>query len=433
MKLPAMNKIIYLSSLWIFILIFSGQALADSGTISIRAGEVRVLNIEGITRVAIGDPGKISYKTLDSNQIMIIGKEKGGSSLHVWRNGGREIKYWVNIENRFYSDDIKIASMLTKDIPDINIYELDSKVIIEGAITDDDMTVMDAVRSMLPNAVFILTKKKISNRPLIRTDVVLLEIGTNDMRKLGLDWDDSISGPVYAFHKTFTEDRFRVANPKDQSILGAVPVGDNSFFSYSGITSQIASTINILESDGLARVLSAPKLTALSGESAKFHVGGSFPIPVINAVGAASVDRQNYGVQLDVTPVADKDIINLKVRVDLSDIDPSVTVNGVPGTSNRTTETQVQLKHNQTVAIAGLFSTADSNGNSGVPGLKNIPVLKYFFGVDESNIEDRQVVVLLTPKVITPGNADDRALSDFGRGMIKEYRSKLTIDSALME
>ena len=105
---------------------------------------------------------------------------------------------------------------------------------------------------------------------------------------------------------------------------------------------------------------------------------------------------------LEVSPTIDDGIINMEVTVDLSDIDPSVTVNGVPGTRNRKTQTVVQLEANQTVAISGLFATADSEATSGIPGLSKIPILKYLFGVEDKDSDNKQVGGVVNAKTYQP-------------------------------
>lgn len=432
-----MNKMFKLS-VYICLLVVAMECSAVSRQeVSIRAGEVRILEIQGVQKVAIGDPTKISYKTLESGQVMVVGLESGESSLHIWRSGGRELEYWFRVESRFVTEDVKLAKLITQKIPDLDVYSLDGRLVVEGKVNDEQAIIIEAVRSIVPDALFILGRRQFSVQPLVRVDAVLIEIGANDMQKLGIDWSDSMSGPSWGFHKTITPADFIVyeddSNNINGGIVSTVPAGDTSFFQYFGITSHLLSTINMLESSGKARVLSSPKLTSISGKPATFHVGGSFPIPIINSIGAASVQQQNYGVILNVLPTVEGSDINLEVKVELSDIDSSVVVNGVPGTRNRNTETVVQLRHNQTVAISGLFGHTDSNGNSGIPYLNQVPYLNYLFGVEESDFEDKEVVVLLTPKIITPGDKEDRKMTNFAREMMIEQREKLTIDQSFLE
>lgn len=420
------------------ILLISLQSYADyASDMPIEVGEVRTLQFRGLTHVAIGDPSKVAYKTLENDEVMIVGLAPGESSMQIWQNGGRKLLYKVIVQNRYVSESVRLAKRLTDKVVGMNVYSMDRRLIVEGKVNKNDMASIEAVRAMTPDAIFILEERPFKRNPIIRVDAVLVEINDNDVQQLGIEWDTTASGPIYGFHKDITPGRFRIYQEDQQGtnedIINAVPFGDTSFFQYFGITSHLASTLNFLQSAGKARILSAPKLTAVSGASASFHIGGQFPIPVTNALGATSVERQDYGVILEVTPTIDDGIINMEVTVDLSDIDPSVTVNGVPGTRNRKTQTVVQLEANQTVAISGLFATADSESTSGIPGLSRIPFLKYFFGVEGKDSDNKQVVVLLTPKLISPGDETDRALSSFAAEMLRENRPYVTIDSALME
>ena len=390
------------------LLLFPARGYADyPSNMPIEVGEVRTLQINGLTHVAIGDPSKVGYKTLENGELMIVGLEPGESSMQIWRNGGRKLLYKIKVQDRYVSESVRMARALTAKISGLKVYSMDSRLVVEGKINKNNMASIEAVRALTPDAIFILEERPFKRNPIIRVDAVLVEINDNDVQKLGIEWDTATSGPIYGFHKDITPGRFRI--------------------------SHLASTLNFLQSSGQARILSAPKLTAVSGESASFHIGGQFPIPVINALGATTVERQDYGVILQVSPTIDDGIINMEVTVDLSDIDPSVTVNGVPGTRNRKTQTVVQLEANQTVAISGLFATADSEATSGIPGLSKIPILKYLFGVEDKDSDNKQVVVLLTPKLISPGDETDRALSSFATEMLRENQAHITVDAALME
>ncbi|MBQ0794642.1 pilus assembly protein N-terminal domain-containing protein [Zhongshania sp.] len=420
------------------LLLFPALGYADyPSNMPIEVGEVRTLQINGLTHVAIGDPSKVGYKTLENGELMIVGLEPGESSMQIWRNGGRKLLYKLKVQNRYVSESVRMARALTAKISGLKVYSMDSRLVVEGKINKNNMASIEAVRALTPDAIFILEERPFKRNPIIRVDAVLVEINDNDVQKLGIEWDTATSGPIYGFHKDITPGRFRIfqedPDGTNEGIINAIPFGDSSFFQYFGITSHLASTLNFLQSSGQARILSAPKLTAVSGESASFHIGGQFPIPVINALGATTVERQDYGVILQVSPTIDDGIINMEVTVDLSDIDPSVTVNGVPGTRNRKTQTVVQLEANQTVAISGLFATADSEATSGIPGLSKIPILKYLFGVEDKDSDNKQVVVLLTPKLISPGDETDRALSSFATEMLRENQAHITVDAALME
>ena len=131
---------------------------------------------------------------------------------------------------------------------------------------------------------------------------------------------------------------------------------------FSGLPNfPFSAILTALESSGLAKMLAEPTLVALSGQEAKFLVGGEFPIPISTGLGTVSVQWKKFGIILNFTPTVIADgALHLKLQTEVSDIDPSrsVTVGGfsIPGLTSRQSETTVRLADGQSFAIAGLLS-----------------------------------------------------------------------------
>ena len=124
-------------------------------------------------------------------------------------------------------------------------------------------------------------------------------------------------------------------------------------------TFPFSAILTALESSGLAKLLAEPTLVALSGQEAKFLVGGEFPIPISTGLGTVSVQWKKFGIILNFTPTVIADgALHLKLQTEVSDVDParSVTVGGfsIPGLTSRQSETTVRLADGQSFAIAGL-------------------------------------------------------------------------------
>lgn len=406
--------------------------------LSLEPGQVSLIHFPGIHRVAIGDPKVVSYKTIDEDSVLLVASGNGKSNVHVWGDGDRQVRYWVSVGQRSVDKDLEIVRSLLKGIERVSIYPLDDKVVVAGEVLESEMVRIKSVQKMVPSAIVAVTPRRLTPARTVRIDALLVEISTGDLHSIGIDWADSMSGPVVGFHKTFQSDnRFLIYEKDDddvnEGIVSTFDVGDRSFFSYFGITSHLLSRINLLSEAGRATILTSPKLTTLDGQEARFQVGGQFPIPFIDSNGALTVERQDYGVLLNVMPVVDGDLINMSVKVELSDIDRSVQVNGVPGLKRRNTETSVQLRDNETVAISGLFQVDESQSDSKVPFLGDVPGIRRFFSSENRDYKDRQVVVLITPRLISAGDGDDRAMSGFAREYLKKNRERLTVDQSLME
>ncbi|MEG0186874.1 MAG: type II and III secretion system protein family protein, partial [Stenotrophomonas sp.] len=146
----------------------------------------------------------------------------------------------------------------------------------------------------------------------------------------------------------------------------------------------IGINIGILEGNNLARVLAAPTLVALSGQSANFLSGGEVPVPVPAGTGLVGIQYKPYGIGLTVSPtVLSNDRIVLKVAPEASELDYANTVvisgTSVPSITTRRADTTVELGDGESFVIGGLVSRSTSSGTDKVPLLGDIPVLGVLF------------------------------------------------------
>ena len=171
-------------------------------------------------------------------------------------------------------------------------------------------------------------------------------------------------------------------------------------------------------------VLAEPNLTALSGETASFLVGGEFPIPVAQEQGVISVEFKQYGISLAFVPTVMNDgRINMRVRpevsqltnqgaVQLSSGNSSITI---PALQVRRADTTVELGSGQSFAIAGLLSDSVTQTGTGVPFLGDVPILGALFRSDSFLRAQTELVILVTPFIVRPVS-DSAALRVPGEG-----------------
>jgi pilus assembly protein CpaC len=183
-------------------------------------------------------------------------------------------------------------------------------------------------------------------------------------------------------------------------------LGRAIFNAVSGTTT-LDMAIDALEEQGVIRTLAEPNLVAMSGETASFLAGGEFPVPVQADLGKVTVEFRQFGVGLAFTPtVLDDGIINLKVAPEVSQIDPtrSVRVGGidVPAISVRRASTTVELRNDQSFAIAGLLQNTSSDTKTQVPWLGDIPILGSLFRSTRYRKSETELVILITPHLVAP-------------------------------
>jgi general secretion pathway protein D len=169
--------------------------------------------------------------------------------------------------------------------------------------------------------------------------------------------------------------------------------------------------ISLLQSVTKVNVLSSPELMVLDGQSASLQVGDLVPYltqtsqdttssgsPVIN-----SIDYRETGVILQVTPHVGTDgLVTLDIDQEVSGVSPTVTTSGInsPTFTDRAVTSRVAIQDGQTIGLAGLISDSDSHENSGIPYLKNVPLLGDLFATQNNQRNRTELLVLITPHVV---------------------------------
>jgi len=201
---------------------------------------------------------------------------------------------------------------------------------------------------------------------------------------------------------------------------------DTSFpgFVLSGAGSDAAPlAISALQSVTKVNILSSPELMVLDGQAASLQVGNLVPYlsqtsqstitstsDVVN-----SIDYRETGIILQVTPhVGSNGLVTLDVAQEVSGVQTGVTTAGIdsPTFSERAVTSRVAIADGETIGLAGLISDNDSHANSGIPFLKNIPLLGDLVS-NQNNARTRtELLVLITPHVIRTQNDADALTAD---------------------
>ncbi|GAA5129401.1 type II and III secretion system protein family protein [Alloalcanivorax gelatiniphagus] len=240
----------------------------------------------------------------------------------------------------------------------------------------------------------------------VQTDIRVLEVSRSELNSLGVYYANLFNGGESAVGIAPPGSGFR-------GFPGAggaqAPIGGDGFNLF-GIGSNSLTIINALESGGFAYTLAEPSLTSLSGQSASFLSGGEFPVPTRNDNNGVQVEFKEFGVGLSLTPtVISGDQIILKVAPEVSELDFSAGVEtggvAVPGLRVRRAETTVSLAPGETFIISGLVSRSTINSSDRVPGLGNLPVLGAFFRSSRISRDDKELVMVVTPHLVTPRKA----------------------------
>ncbi len=238
----------------------------------------------------------------------------------------------------------------------------------------------------------VLNAIVIRGRDQVMLKVTVAEVDRDIIKQLGINLSGSV-GYGTAVVNFNTTNAFPVNGLPPNSITGSI----------QGLT----ATLRAMDQVGVVRTLAEPTLTAISGESAHFLAGGSFPYPTPPTTlgGPPGFQFQNFGVSLTFSPVVlSEGRISLTMLTEVSQLDPqnSVTVAGttVPGLNVRRADTTVEIPSGGTLAIAGMIQDQTKQQITGFPGLMQIPILGPLFKSRDYLNNRTELVVLVTPYVV---------------------------------
>jgi pilus assembly protein CpaC len=369
-----------------------GAATAsDRPAVSLYTGQVQVLDVPGVSRIAVGNGGVLKAQVIDGGQVVLIGQSTGSTTLRVWSGNGAQYAYEVSVRS---NDSVRMArdiqDMLVNE-PGLRVTPYDGHVLIEGDYTDPATSrKLEAISKMFPDGVVNVVPDHKVQAPvqiekMVYLDVKVVEVRKDAMENLGLQWNSTAPGPTFSLKG---------------SVVPSVP---HSWSAAFGIVTNLTSMLNILENNGDSWTLAEPRVSCKSGGDAKFVVGGEIPIPVASALGQTTIVYKQYGVILEFHPVADdQGNVSSKIVAEVSQPDTQFTNQGFVAFRQNRTETQVSLRENETLVISGLLQNSGARSVTGIPGVSELPILGALFRSKSFQNERTELVVMVTPRPASP-------------------------------
>ena len=168
--------------------------------------------------------------------------------------------------------------------------------------------------------------------------------------------------------------------------------------------------LTLLRADSDTRVLANPQLRAVDGETAQAEFGERVPVPIttFTPIATGGVPQQpvttfqyeNIGVNILVTPRVHHDNqVSIALEVRLSTIS-GTGFGGLPKFGNRSVNTVLRLGDGETSLLAGLINDIERTSLTGTPGLASVPLLGRIFSANKKEIEESDIVLTLTPRII---------------------------------
>lgn len=361
--------------------------------------ELKVFSVYKLERVAISDPEVADITILSEQEIMLMAKEVGSTSLIIWDESGQRTFNIIVIDTDLEKVAQRVRGVLAAaDIHKVRVkVEGDKIYAIAEVLTEYELSGVRDVLAPFTNVVNLVRVKE--RQPLIEIDVNVLEISLDDLKRLGLNWINSL--PVQYTEPSGAQPMEAERAAKAQT-TGKFP---KLWRVFKWDRTTIDARLNFLVEEDKARTLANPKLVTLSGKEASFLVGGEVPYVVVEDEGRTSVQWKNYGVDLKINALVNsKNEINTTLKAEVTDLDwaNAVTQEGysIPALSKRAAQTELFLNEGDTIFIAGLIKNEDSRNIDRLPWLSKVPILGELFKSKEFRNERTELVISVSPRIV---------------------------------
>lgn len=226
----------------------------------------------------------------------------------------------------------------------------------------------------------------------------ILEVSLTDELSYGLEWFFKNNGVLDG------KDGVGLLDLSEGAGFGPSVPG----FSYSLVDGDglIRGVLNMLASDSRLNVISSPSLMVLDNRTANIRVGSQLPVSTGSSttdggVVTESIQFKDTGVLLTVTPQVNADgLVTMELTQEVTDVGAIDAATNQRSFLQRNISSTVAIQSGNTVVLGGLITENIAQSETGIPGLRDLPVLGYLFGKTEDAEVRRELLVLITPKVV---------------------------------
>jgi pilus assembly protein CpaC len=385
----------------------TAQSAKDGKVIVLSIGRGQQVNLgSAITDVVVADPAIADVEVKSGKQIYILAKGPGETNVYATDAAGRTI-YSATVRVGNNLDSVGQMLLLAMPDADIKVTTMNGVVLLTGTVAQpaDAVEAETLVKAFTGGNTQVISRLKNATPLQINLQVRVAEVS----RTLSKEITGNLRGANQGVDSAGQPYFFGLGRGRDISTGATVtlPEGVNTVAGIGRLFGiDVEAAFDLSERSGLTSTLANPNLTTVSGETAEFLAGGSFPI-VTSSNNGTSVEYKTYGVNLTYTPVVLSDgRISLRVRSEVSDISSqgAVRIGGfeIPATTTRMAETTVELGSGQSMMIAGLLSNQLSSSIDKMPGAGDIPVLGALFKSNGWRRNETELMIVITPYLVKP-------------------------------
>lgn len=341
---------------------------------------------------------KAFWKPITENIIMVIPDQTQ-----------KRRDYDEQVVRTFYLSNVAAAQDLTEittglrqmlDLKRLQQVNAQNAIIIRD--TPDKLALVDKIIRDIDKA-----------KPEVVIQVEILQASTDNMKNLGILPPQSTTvtiNPNYNSTSTSTSTTTSTTN-------NGIQLNQLTHLNQSDVVFTIPSaTANFLMTDSATKIIQNPEIRAIDGQQAKLNIGQRVPVATGSfqagvGVGTTAVNPLvntqfqyiDVGVNIDVTPhIHPNREVSMKLQVEVSSVASYSTIGGIqqPVIAQNKTQEEIRLKEGEVSVLAGLIQRIDTKTLNGWPWLANVPIMRYLFSADNTDIQDSEVLIVLTPRIV---------------------------------
>jgi len=299
--------------------------------------------------------------------------------------------------------------------------------IIRKAASSGDMQILGntkIIADIRSNSLLIFASPedmKVIKDIIAKLDVVLAQVLIETMIMdvtIGDDWNVGVSAAqkTKEFNKNFAgaggmnaSTFFDFAGSSSTNALGELVGSGIKYF--GKVNEDILISVAAAASQGKVKVIQKPRIQTSHATPASLFIGSTVPYITSSYYGggygggpSSSYQQLRVGIGLNVTPFINQDgLVVMKIEENIDELDGSTQITGVgavPNTKSSTLSAEIAVRDGESVILGGIVRNSDNLDKSGVPILKDIPLLGYLFRTTTSNKKRQESIVLMRPTVL---------------------------------
>lgn len=391
----------------------SGAEAILSRRIAMGVGKTIIVDLPAeAAEIVVGNPKVANAVVRSTRKLYVMGVDVGQTTILAVDREGRQI---ANLEISIGRDVGELGPLLRAAMPKSNIVAriVNDSIILTGTVdsASEAQRAVDIAKGFAAKAAsaqgaaggsgdgLVVNALTIQTQDQVMLKVTVAEVQRRVMKQLGVSAQNGGETILKGGWGSLVQENPFAIN----SALGAGALNING-------PNNTTATLKAFERYGVSRVLAEPTVTAISGENAKFTVGGEIAVPgsstCVSGVAfcAPGIVFKQYGVSLNFSPVVLSEgriLLHLATEVTEIDFQTSQTYSGVtvPGFKTRKNETSVELPSGGSIATAGLLTQRSDQAINGMPGLLNLPILGALFRSRDYLRQETELLIVVTPYI----------------------------------